>query len=299
MAGRRTRSTGVIPLRRREFLQISAAAALAGGARNAFARATPAPLVQIGACADTDQLEALDRMGYDYIEPPAAKIAALDETAFQALKTRVDASRIKCRSFNILMPRGLRIVGKDVSETTVYSYLEPALDRCRQLGATVAVWGSAGSRNVPPGFSRDKAWTQIQDFLRLAGGIAKPMGLVIAIEPLRRAESNIINTGAEALRLVHEVNHPAVKMIIDYYHLREENESPEILVKARKQIVHFHFANPHGRLWPKSPDEDPVYAQFFALVKRIKFRGGISVEGRGSVERDGAATLAFFKRELA
>jgi hypothetical protein len=52
-------------------------------------------------------------------------------------------------------------------------------------------------------------------------------------------------------------------MIIDYYHLRVESENPEILLRAREQIVHLHFANPNGRRWPKSADEDPEYAPAF------------------------------------
>ena len=122
---------------------------------------------------------------------------------------------------------------------------------------------------------------------------------MIAIEPLRTQESNIINTGAEAQKLVHEVNRPNIRMIIDYYHMRVMNEDPEIVWQARKDIVHFHFANPNGRLWPKSPSEDPEYARFFAMVKKIKFRGGISIEGRGDLDADAAQSLAFFRGELA
>jgi sugar phosphate isomerase/epimerase len=162
----------------------------------------------------------------------------------------------------------------------------------------VAVWGSAGSRNVAEGYSRDRAWTQIQDFLRLAGDVARGSGIVIAIEPLRKQESNIINSGAEALRLVRAVQHPNVKMIIDYYHLREENEDPQIVWEARDEIVHFHFANPQGRRWPRDPNEDPVYGRFFELVKKIQFHGGISIEGRGTFENDATASLEFFRREL-
>jgi D-psicose/D-tagatose/L-ribulose 3-epimerase len=171
------------------------------------------------------------------------------------------------------------------------SYVDSTLDRCRQLGADIVVWGSAGSRNVPEGYSRE--------FLRTAGGIARSKNIVLAIEPLRRQESNIINSGVEALRLVREVQHPNVKMIIDYYHLRQENEDLEILRTARDEIVHLHFANPNGRIWPKRQDEDPQYSRFFELVKRIDFHGGISIEGNGTFEEDAAGSLAFFQKELS
>jgi sugar phosphate isomerase/epimerase len=172
------------------------------------------------------------------------------------------------------------------------------LDRCRQLGTGIVVWGSAGSRNVPGTFSRAEAWNQIKAFLHQAGDMARSRNITVAIEPLTKSESNIINTGAEALQLVQEVGHPNVKMIIDYYHMRLENESPDILRKAADQIVHLHFANPNGRRWPKVSDDDPGYARFFEILKQIHYRGGISIEGRGTIEADAPGSLQFFRHEL-
>jgi len=88
-------------------------------------------------------------------------------------------------------------------------------------------------------------------------------------------------------------------MIVDYYHLRIMKEDPEIIFKARDEIVHFHFANPQGRRWTKSPREDPEYARFFQILREIRCEGGISIEGKGSLEEDAQASLAFFRQELA
>ena len=280
-------------LSRRQFLLAVAAAGSRASA--ALPRSSP---VTVGVCASPRDLESAERYGFDYLEPPAAAVAAMSESDFQGFKARVFASRIRCRSFNSFI-RTLKVVGEDVSRSDLQGYLDSCLDRCRQLGGEIMVWGSASSRNVPEGFSRERAWEQIKEFLRTAGDAARPRHLVIAIEPLRRQESNIINTGAEALGLVREVNHPNVRMIIDYYHLREENEDPGIIVRAQHEIVHFHFANPKGRRWPHSPSEDPEYARFFLLVKQIGFRGGISIEGNGTFEEDARASLEFFRQELS
>ena len=257
-----------------------------------------AEAVEIGVCAGTEDLGKAERWGFDYLEPAAAAIAALSATEFERVRQQVLASRLRCRSFNSLI-RTMQVVGPEANLDAVSTYLNAALDRCRQLGARVVVWGSASSRNIPAGHSREQAWQEIKRFLQRAGDIAKSHELVIGIEPLRKQESNIINTGAEALRLVHEVKHPNVKMIIDYYHLRMENEDPDILVRAREHVVHLHFANPNGRRWPKSVDDDPEYGRFFRLVKQIGYTGGLSIEARGTFEEDGAASLAFLRSELS
>jgi D-psicose/D-tagatose/L-ribulose 3-epimerase len=266
------------------------------------AAALPAPAkmgeVEIGVCGSVDDFVKAEQFGFDYFEPAAAAVSALSEPAFADFEKRVSNSKLRCECFNSFI-RALQVVGPKVDRDALTAYMNSTLDRCRALGGTIIVWGSAGSRNVPEGYSRDQAWQQIKTFLGMAGDLAKSRKIVIAIEPLRKQESNIINSGAEALRLVREVNHPNVKMIIDYYHLRQENEDPEIMVQARDAIVHLHFANPNGRVWPKNPDEDPVYGRFFELVKKTGFRGGLSIEGRGTFEADAAASLEFFKKELS
>ena len=160
------------------------------------------------------------------------------------------------------------------------------------------MWGSAGSRKVPDGFSRERARQQIAEFLGMAGDIARRYEIVIAIEPLRRQESNILNSGAESLEMVRTVKHPNVRMIIDYYHLREENENPRIVETAKNEIVHLHFANPAGRVWPRDPGEDKDYESFFRYLKNVGYTGRISIEGKGSFEADAERSLEFFKRVL-
>ncbi|MGH9407676.1 MAG: sugar phosphate isomerase/epimerase family protein [Terriglobia bacterium] len=280
---------------RRQFIAGAGAALGVAAPRNAAARIGT---IEIGVCSKTANFPKAVHYGFDYLEPSVAEIAVMSPAAFENFKAGVMAAPIRCECFNSFI-RSLRVVGNHVNPEALRNYMEHSLGRCRQLGGTIVVWGSSGSRNVHPGFPRARAWKQIQDFLRLADEVARPRGIVVAIEPLRTKESNIINTGAEALKLVREVNRPNVRMIIDYYHMRVMNEDPDIVWRARKDIVHFHFANPHGRVWPKSPSEDPEYGRFFAMVKKIRFRGGISIEAHGSFETDARASLAFFREELA
>jgi D-psicose/D-tagatose/L-ribulose 3-epimerase len=244
--------------------------------------------------------------GFDYHEPSVSEIAGMSEGEFQTFKQQVLASPIRCKRLNFFttppaefpnLPT-MRVVGDDVSMEQLTNYVEKSLERCRQLGASIVVWGSAGSRNVPSGFSRDRAWAQIKDFLRMTDGIARTKNIVVAIEPITEKNCNIITTGAEALKLMDEVSRPNIRMMIDYYQMRSMNENPDIVWRARAGIVHLHFANPKGT-WPKNPSEDAEYGHFFSQVKKMKYHGGISIEAKGTFEQDAAGSLAFFRQELA
>jgi sugar phosphate isomerase/epimerase len=251
----------------------------------------------IGVC--TRDAASAAKYGFDYIEPGAADVSAMSDDDFRHFRGLVLASGIRCRAFNSFIRRpDLKVVGDSVPTAALREYVDQCLGRCRILGASVVVWGSAGSRNVPEGFSRTRAEQQIVEFLRMAADIARRNQIMLAIEPLRHQESNILNTGAEALAMVRRVKHSHVRMIIDYFHLREENEDPRIVETARHEIVHLHFANPHGRVWPHDLSEDDHYATFFDYLKKIGYSGGISIEGRGSFEKDGSMSRAFFREAI-
>jgi len=275
---------------RRTFLAGAAVAFVCAG----WGRARP---VKVGVC--TRDLAGAAKYGFDYVEPAASEIAAMSKDQFREFSDTVLASQLRCHAFNSFIRRpDLKVVGPEVPTSALKEYLEGCLPRCRRLGASIVVWGSAGSRNVPEGFSREQARDQIAAFLKMAGEVARRSHVIVAIEPLRRQESNILNTGAEALEMVRRVKHPNIRMIIDYFHLREENEDPRIIEIGRREIVHLHFANPHGRVWPHDLVEDDHYAAFFGYLKKTGYSGGISIEGQGSFEKDGKASREFFRQAL-
>lgn len=297
MGGHYTESFSMSVDHRRGFLKMCAGVGVAAGlSRLGLASSSR---IKVGVCTKLAQLPAVVKAGFAYIEPGAADVAAMTPEEFQAAKEQVFASPIRCDAFNSFIRRkDLVVVGPSVNLPAVKEYVDSTLERCRQMGANVVVWGSAGSRNVPAGFSRDRAWEQMATFLDAIAPIAARHQIVVSLEPLNRKESNILNTGAETLKLVKQVNKPSIQMIIDYYHLRLENEPVSILEEGRGHINHLHFARPAGRLWPESPDGDPLYGEFFATLKRLNWSGGISVEGKGTPEANGAQTMAFFKEEL-
>jgi sugar phosphate isomerase/epimerase len=263
---------------------------------------------EFGAVKNSVDFADAYRFGFDYHEPSVSEIAGMSEGEFSKFKEQVLASPIRCKRMNFFTapPGGfpnlpvMRVVGNDASMEALTNYVERSLERCRQLGCIIAVWGSEGSRSVPPGFSRERAWEQIKDFLRMTDPIAKAKGIVVAIEPIPgRDREGIISTGAQALKLVEEVNLPNIRMMIDYFQMHAANENADIVWTARERIVHFHFANAIKGGWPKDPSDDPEYGHFFSLVKKMQYRGGISIEARGTYAEDGAAALAFFRQMLA
>ena len=100
------------------------------------------------------------------------------------------------------------------------------------------------------------------------------LGLIIALEPLRRQESNLINTVAEAAELAGRTGCEAVMVLADFFHMQEEKESLEHLFIFREQLAHVHVADT-GRLAPGT-GEVPLQALCGAASKGRLQRYGFS-----------------------
>ena len=107
--------------------------------------------------------------------------------------------------------------------------------------------------------------------MRIAAPIAAEHGITIVIEPLNKKEANIVLNGAEGLKLAREIDRPSVQLLIDYYHMALENESPDILLEARDMIRHTHISTVPARTYPVAVE--PGYLPFFANLKAIGYAG--------------------------
>lgn len=224
-----------------------------------------------------ERIEVLKELGYDYIELPLAQMVELPDSKFDLMKRRVDLSGLKCEACNNFFPPYVRLTGNDVNHDIIEKYLDIAIDRARQLGVKIIVFGSAGAKNVPDGYPKEKAFGEIVSLLQSISERIKADGITIVIEPLNKLEGNIINTVEEGFDLVKTVNKQNVKLLADYYHMVLEEEDILILKTCKKFIKHVHFSRPEGRVFPKESEKEN-YSYFFKKLKQIGYDERISIE---------------------
>ncbi|HNV02567.1 MAG TPA: sugar phosphate isomerase/epimerase family protein [Vicinamibacterales bacterium] len=254
--------------------------------------------VRVGVCVGAGEIEAAKAAGFDYVEINASRVAALTEEEFRQLADRVARIGVPVEAANIFIPGAIKLTGPEVDPARQAAHLELTLGRLEKLGVKVVVLGSGGARRVPDGFSRDEAWTQLVDFCRRLAPIARAHGITIAVEPLRRQETNIVNTAREGLALVKAVDRPEIQLLVDYYHMSEEGESADVLLEAGKAIVHTHIANPRGRVYPLDSAESN-YAPFFENLCAIGYTGRLSIEASTKdFAAEAPAALAMLRKGL-
>ena len=105
--------------------------------------------------------------------------------------------------------------------------------------------------------------------------------LTLAIEPLHSKECNFINSLAEADAIASRVNHPAVQILADVYHMAQDNEPPAQIEKYAARLCHVHVADPVTRGAPVG-DAAARVAPYLDALKRIGYARGISIECGGT-----------------
>lgn len=252
--------------------------------------------VKVGYCTTLKNAEAAKAAGFDYVEVSATEVAALSDADFDAAVARLKQAGIATPAANLFVPQTIKVVGPDINLEQQTAHIRRVMTRLQALGTEILVFGSGGARRVPDGVSREEAFRQLVDFSRRAADEARTHGITITIEPLRRQETNIINTAAEGLELVNAVDHPNFQLMIDFYHLASEQEDPAIVLKAKDHLRHLHVANPQGRVFPQKWEEFN-YAPFFANLKAIGYDKRISMEGSTTdLATQGPVTVALLRK---
>lgn len=255
--------------------------------------------MKFGICdSDLNRIPISIAAGIDYVEMGVSNtlVPLEPEATWKPIKERIQALGVKPEAWNLFFPATVRITGPQVDWDLVQRYAATAVERAASVGGKVMVVGSGGARNVPEGFSWDEAWAQLVHAFRLLGQEAAKWDVIIAIEPLRRQESNIVNYVSEGVMMAKEVNHPNVRVLADFYHIVEGDEPLEHLLEAAPYLAHVHVAD-SGRLYPGSGSYD--YRTFMRYLRRAGYDARISMEGRWNYEKlseEATAGLAFLRR---
>jgi len=233
--------------------------------------------VEIGCCVSSlDQVAAVEAAGGDYYDLPVARTVMADgEPAFAALLGRAAGFRLKPRAYNVFLPADLPVSGPAVDGSRVDTYLRTAFDRVGRLGGPIIGFGSGRSRSVPDGFPRPAALDQLEGFLRRAAAMATAYGITLAIEPLRRAESNVFNTLRECAGFIRQRRLDGIRLVADCYHMMEEEEPLDALDASADLLAHVQVAD-RGRRPPGLGAYD--LSGFLQRLRRLGYRGDCSIE---------------------
>ena len=249
--------------------------------------------MRLGVCCSFDRAETVRRAGFDYVEWNLGALADLDEKEFEACAASLEASGLRAEAVNCFFGSGWQLTGPEADFGKIGKYARHALGRAAILGTKIAVLGGGRARTAPEGYDRYAAGAQFVRVMRVLGDAAGECGVTIALEPLNRGETNLVNdlpTGEICLRAAE---HPSVKLLVDFFHLWRVGEDPEDVVTAGPDLVHAHLARPNADRKVPGEEDLPALRVWAEKLRRANYAGRLSLEGAApDFERDLIAARA-------
>ena len=226
------------------------------------------------------------------LDPKETKAALADHGLGCVLAARVNLTRDLASSDPAAHREGVR-------------YLESCVEIANGLGAAIVGGPLYGAPLVfagrpPAPVSEDERKRRIDAVvsgLKAAGRVAKDGGVLLAVEPLNRFETDIACTTRQGLAIVEEVGSPAVGLMLDTFHMNmEEFDLPAAIRRTGSRLVHFQ-ANENNRGFVGSGHID--WPSIARALHDVVYKGPIVLEPfRRSDERAGV-TLAQWRAPAA
>ncbi len=215
--------------------------------------------------------------GFDLIEIPMMEPDAFD----------VPTTRALLREHDLAVSASLGLTkDKDLSseEPAVSVAGENLLGRCLEvladLGGSylVGVIYSAMQKYMQPATPGNRQ--RSQDALGRLAVRAQQLGITLGVEVVNRYETNLLNTGRQALAFLDDVGHENVSVHLDTYHMNiEESDMAAPVLDCADRLGYVHIGESHrGYLGSGSVDFDT----FFRALARVGYDGPIVFESFSS-----------------
>ena len=232
------------------------------------------------------------KIGYDTVEIP---LFNLDTPKLADLGKRLDDVGLERTSVTVLSKETNLISPDPAVRRAGVDYLKKVLDNARALGATMVVGPlyAALGEFTGKGPTADE-WAWAVEGLRAAAVHGKSVDVKLGIEFLNRFEIYLLNTAADAARMIKDVNHPCCRMMFDTFHSHIEEKDPAAAFRAcSKYVIHVHISE-NDR---STPGQGNVrWKEMFAAIKKSKFKGPFVVEAFGLALPELAAATKIWRR---
>jgi sugar phosphate isomerase/epimerase len=209
----------------------------------------------------------------------APRITDVTQDQRQQLRTQAEAHGVQLIGLHWLLARtrGLHLTSPDTQvRQNTSDYLVELARCCRDLGGSVLVFGSPAQRSLLPGVSRAQGEALAIDTFRRARPGIEDAGVFLCLEPLSPPEADFIQTAAEAVAILDQIDSPHFLLHLDVKAMATEALSvPELIHQYSSRLGHFH-ANDPNRRGPGFGATD--FGPIFQALQAVRYSGWVSVE---------------------
>jgi D-psicose/D-tagatose/L-ribulose 3-epimerase len=232
------------------------------------------------------------QLGFDVVEVAVEDPSLID---VKKIKKALDLYGLKASICGAFGPsRDLTHDDTSVHDNCL-SYIENCLDICVALDASFfggPMYSAVGKARMISAEQRKAEWDLAVKNLRKVCLMAEARNLKIALEPLNRFESDLVNTAEDVLRMVNDIDHGAAQIMLDGFHMSiEERDVEQAIIAAGDKLIHLQVSENY-RGTPGT-GQTPWHGYRRGL-ETIQYKGTVTIESFTPDNKELAGAVCFW-----
>ncbi len=231
-------------------------------------------------------------MGFDVVELAVEDPTLIDIKAVKEGLKKYNLEAIVCGAFGPTRD----LTHQDPSiHRNCFSYIEACLDFCVELNTPFfggPMYSAVGKARMLPPDLRKVEWDLAVRNLHVVCEMASSRGLQIALEPLNRFESDLVNTAEDVRKLIRDINHPSAKIMLDGFHMNiEERDVEQSIITAGKDLIHVQVSENYRGTPGTGQTRWDAYRRG---LESIAYNGTVTIESFTPENKELAGAVCFW-----
>lgn len=235
-------------------------------------------------------------MGFDILELAVENPDLIDIKTVKAVLEENGLGAIVCGAFG--PDRNLCSTDPQL-RANARDYILWLIEAASVLGSETVcgpMYSSVGKDHLEDVHERQREWQRAVAGIRGLAAAARDKGVKLALEPLNRFETDMINVVDQGVAFIDETGMENVGLHLDTFHMHlEEKDSAAAIQKAANKIFHFHACeNDRG-----VPGTGQVrWTEIANALSEIEYRGPVVIESFTNQVKEIARAVCIW-REIA
>ncbi|MEN5379477.1 sugar phosphate isomerase/epimerase family protein [Sphingobacterium kitahiroshimense] len=231
--------------------------------------------------------------GYDVMEIAVEDVASIDVKQLKKVAQRIGLDLSVSGAFG---------TERDISsEHSAYrkiglSYIKDCIQIANELESPIfggPLYAAVGKTRLVTKEQKELERNFCLENLLEATQYAKEQGIVLALEPLNRFETDMINTVEQALELINQIDDPHLKILLDTFHANiEEKSILKSIHLLGDKLAHVQ-GNENDRGTPGTGQVD--WSGIRDALNEIGYQGSVILETFGSPSKELARAASIWR----
>jgi len=231
-------------------------------------------------------------MGFDVVEIAVEDPALINIDAVKKGLEKYNLRAVICGAFGPTRD----LTSDDVAiHKNCFDYIEACLKICVGLGTDFfsgPMYSAVGKARMLPPEKRKAEWNLAVKNLRIVCDMASAYGLRIALEPLNRFESDLINNVNDVKKLIADIDHPAAQIMLDGFHMNiEERDIEKAIIAAGDKLIHLQVSENYRGTPGTGQTRWDAYRR---ALEKIRYNGVVSIESFTTENQELAGAVCFW-----